>query len=419
MQERAKFSIDYTAQEPKIGSSSLGLESTTVVDNRTVDIRPTAPNLRLVDEITHPTYVMLAPGSDPLKNANVTCSGPFKVVEYRPQERLVVERNDKYWGKAPSLSRITFRFIPDDTTRLLSLQSGEVDLITDVPRSLLATVKAQQGLSVQTAPTGQVTLMKVARRDAAGSDKILADPADRRAVAHAIDRKSYVEGILDGNGEVVNTVVPPSVLGEFASTVEGIPYDPKRAASLLDQAGWGSQPDGIRSKNGRRLELTMIFSPGGGGTGVGLTTVEFVQAELRKVGIAAKIEQLDVGAYSRARNAGNYDLDFTAPNQNDANPAGGMSRNYYSKSTSRAVTFNAPGPDSEFESLIDQTDLATDRKELQRLAARAMHQLVDVEVATIPLAGTFRIYGMKNTVKGLEPHPSSTNQRWNTVYITK
>lgn len=417
--EAVKFSIDYTVQEPEIGTSSLGLDSTIIIDDHTVEIRPEAPNLRVIEEIAHPTYTVLAPGSDPLNDPNVTCTGPFKVVEYLPEERLVVERNDEYWGQAPMLDKITFRFIPDSTTRTLSLQTGEVDLITDVPRSLLASLEEQPGIKFETAPVGQVTLMKLARRDAAGSDKVLADPLLRRAVAHAIDRESYVEGVLDGNGELVDTIIPSRVLGDYADVVEGIPYDPDLAADLLDQSGWALQPDGVRSKNGRQLELTMILGPGGGGTEIDLSTAEFIQAELSEVGIGGQIEQLDSGAYSERRDLGNYDLDFHAPNQNDANPAGGMSRNYYFKSSRQDVQVNAPGADTEFEALIDATDLATDRDELQRLSAQAMHQLVDVEVAAIPLAGIFRIYGMQDAVEGLQPHPSSTNQRWSTVFIAE
>lgn len=415
--EAVDFTIDYTVQEPEIGTSSLGFESTTIIDERTVEIRPESPNLRVIEEIAHPTYSILAPGSDPLNDPNVTCSGPFRVKEYIPEEQLVVERNDQYWGEAPVLDTITFRFIPDATTRTLSLQTGEVDLITDVPRSLLSSLEDQPGIKFQTAPVGQVTLIKLARRDAAGSEKVLADPLMRRAVAHAIDREGYLTGVLDGNGESVSTIIPPRALGDYADLVEGVRYDPNEAADLLDRAGWALQSDGSRSKDGRRLELTMILGSGGGGTAIELNTAEYIQAELGDVGIQSKIEQLDAGAYSERRDSGAYDLDFHAPNQNDANPAGGMARNYYFNSPRPDIKVNAPGADTEFESLIDATDRATDRDELQRLSAEAMHQLVDVEIAAIPLAGTFRIYGLRDEVEGLVPHPSSTNQRWSSIFI--
>ena len=74
------------------------------------------------------------------------------------------------------------------------------------------------------------------------------------------------------------------------------------------------------------------------------------------------------------------------------------------------------GDTKNFERIIDQSQQATDQVELQRLSAEAMHELVDNEVGGIPLAGVYRTYAMKDDVQGLEPHPSSTNQRWSTVF---
>ena len=412
--DAVKYTMDYTAQEPAVGGDGIGPDSTRVIDERTVEVTPTEPNLRLVEQMTHPSYQVLAPGSDPLTDTDgVMCTGPFEVAEYVPNERLVVERNDDYWGEPAKLDKITFRFIPDDTTRTLALQNGEVDLITDVPRGVLSSIEQLPGIKIAEAPVGQVFLAYLARRDLAGTDKPLADPRVRRAVAHAIDRKGYVDGVLDGNGVEVPTVAPPAVLGEHAEMVQGVPYDVDEAARLLDEAGWTLGPDGVRSKDGRPLELSMVFAR------VDLTTMEYAQAALAQVGIRGNIEQLDAGAYRERLDTGNYDLDFSGPNQNDANPAFLLSLRWWSKADGENARFISPGPDTEFERIIDQTQQATDSEELRRLAAEAMHELVDNEVGAIPLAGVYRIYGMKDNVQGFEAHPSSTNQRWSTVFISQ
>jgi peptide/nickel transport system substrate-binding protein len=419
--EAVKYTLDYTVAEPATsGFAFLGADSTKVIDDRTVEVTPTRPNLRLIEQINHPTYAVLAPGSDPLNDPRPTCTGPFKVTKYVPNEQLVVERNDEYWGEPAQLDKITFRFLPDDTTRTLALQNGEVDLITDVPRGVLASLEGAPGIKIENAPVGQVFLMYAARRDLAGTDKPLADPRVRRAVAAAMDQSSFVEGVLDGNAQQVTTVAPPEVLGEFADLVEGVPFDRTESARLLDEAGWTLGPEGVRMKDGRPLELSIVFPSGsGGGTGINLTEVEFVQAQLAEVGITGKIEQLDAGAYRERLDTGNYDLDFSGPNQNDANPAFLLSLRWYSKATGKNAQFISPGPDTEFERIVDQSQQAADDEELQRLAAEAMHELVDNEVGGIPLAGVYRTYAMKDTVQGLEPHPSSTNQRWSSVFISE
>lgn len=408
-----KYSIDYTVQEPSIGFSFLGADSTVVVDERTVEITPESPNQRLVEQINHPTYAVLTPGDDPLNDPNVTCTGPFQVASYTPEQELVVARNENYWGEPAKLSRITFRFYPDDTTRVLAMQNAEVDLITDVPQGILASIEGQPGVEVARSPVGNVTMMYVARRDAAGTPKLLADPALRRAVAASIDTEAFVNGVLGGNAEVVDQVSPPAVLGEFADMVKGVDFDPAAAGRLLDEAGWTRQGDGIRTRDGRPLTLSIIYQR------VPLTVAEFVQSQLRAVGIDGRIQQLDPGAYSEATRSGNYDLDISQPSQNDANPAFLLALRWYPKATGANATIISPGPGTVYDGLIEQTLTATDPQQLRRVAAQAMHELVDVEVGGIPLSGNYRIFAVRDNVEGVELHPSGTNQRWSTAYLTE
>ena len=414
--EAVKHSIDYTVEvEPETQYSFLGPESTTIVDEQTVEIEPISPNLRLIEQINHPIYSIVSTDTVPLEDPEVTCSGPFSVVEYTAEERLVVERNEEYWGEPAGLERITFRFFADDTTRALALQSGEVDMITDVPRGILSTLEEEAGIHIERSPVGQVMVLYMSRRDADGAEKMLNDPLLRRAVATAMDKEAYVQGVLDGNGEVADAVSPEAVFGEYADLIEGVDYDPEESERLLEEAGWELQDDGSRTRDGETLELEIVFAP----LNVDLTTVEFIQAQLEEVGIGANINQLDPGAYSDRIAAGDYDLDVSPPNQNDVNPAFLLSLRWYSKSDIASAQINSPGPDTEFERLIDQTQETSDPDELQRLAAEAMHELMDEEVGAVALAGLYRIFAMNEQVQGFEPHPSGTNQRWSSVFIAE
>ncbi len=411
--EDVEYTLGYTVREPDSGFSFLGPDSTTVVDDRTVEVTPQQPNLRLVEQINHPGYAILSPGDDPLNDPDVTCTGPFEVVSYTAEQELVVQRNENYWGEAPMLDRITFRFYPDDTTRVLALQNGEVDLITDVPQGILSTVQGLPGITIEQSPVGNVTMIYVARRDAAGTPKLLADPLLRRAVAASIDTETFVNGVLAGNAEVIDTVSPPAVLGEFAELTEGVDFDPAEAGRLLDEAGWTRQGDGIRTRDGQPLQLSIIFAR------VDLTVAEFVQSQLRAVGIDGQIQQLDTGAYRDATQSGDYDLDISQPSQNDANPAFLLALRWYSQASGANAQIISPGPGTEYEALIEQILSVTDQQELQRLAGEAMHELIDVEVGGIALSGNYRTFAMKDTVQGVELHPSGTNQRWATVFRTE
>ena len=407
-----KYSVDYTTQAPAIGSGFIGKDSTKIIDDKTIEITPRVENLRLIEQINHPSLAILKPGSDPLNNLLASvCTGPFKVERYTPQQELVVVKTGNYWGQPAKLDRITFKFYPDETTRALALQNNEVDMIQDVPLSILNSVKSQPGVKIERAPVGFTTMFYIARRTSAGADRILADPLVRKAVAHSMDRNAFVNGVLAGNAEVIPHIAPPAVLGQFADQVKGIPFDRAEAGRLLDQAGWTRQGDGVRTKDGQPLRVKIIYAR------VELTVPEFVQAQLRAVGFDAQIAQLDAGAYREATNTGDYDIDISVPNQNDGNPAFLLALRWYSKATGANAKIISPGPNTKFESMIDDILVESDPTELKRKTAAAMHELVDVEVGGVTLAGGYRVYALKDKVMGFEPHPSSTNQRWRTVYV--
>lgn len=413
--EAVKYTLDYTAQEPATGSFTfVGEGSTKIVDERTVSVIPTQPNLRLIEQINHPTFGIMAPGSDPLENQDPVCTGPFVLDSYQEEQQLVVTRNEDYWGDQAQLDKITFRFIPDDSTRAAALQAGEVDVILVTEHGIVESLEQDPRLKVVNAPPGQNIVIYIAQRGA-GGEKVTADPAVRRAIAHAIDRETYVNDVLDGRAELVHTINPPAILGEYADMIQGIPYDPQAAEQLLDEAGWTEGADGIRTKDGERLSIDIIFDP----ARITLSTPEYVQEQLRQVGIDARVLQLEAAAYLERLETGDYHLDISAPNQNDGDPAFLLALRWWSKSATPNAKFISPGPGTEFDRLVARTRSTTDPDELRRLAAEAMKVLVEEEVAGISLAGTYRIWVMRREVEGFEPHPSGINQSWDTIYLTE
>ncbi len=409
-----KSSVDYATQAPAVGTGFLGPDSAKIVDDRSIDVTPRVPNLRLLEQINHPSTVVLKPGSDPLNNVEQSvCTGPFKVERYTAGQELVVVKNPNYWGKPAGLDRITFRFYPDDTTRALALRNNEVDLITDIPLNILSSVSAQPDVKIAKAPIGYTHMFYISRRKSAtGEPTLLADPVLRRAIAHSIDRNAYVRGVLGGNAEPIPHVQPPAVLGQFANLVKGVPFDRNEANRLLDQAGWRRQGDGVRTKDGQPLRVKIVFGR------LDLTTPEFVQAQLRAVGFDAQIAQLDEGAYRAAIESGDFDLDISAPNQNDGNPAFLTALRWYSQAGGGANNqVIMIGPNTKFDNMITSILSEPDPTELKRKSAEAMAELIDNEIGGVTLGGLYRVYAMKNKVNGFEPHPSSTNQRWRTVFM--
>jgi peptide/nickel transport system substrate-binding protein len=404
-----KYTIDQGITE-KTQYSFLSPQSVRIVDDTTVEIRPSIPNARLLEQLTHPTYGIIATGSDPATRP--VCTGAFRFAEYAPQNRLSVVRNDSYWGERAKLGRVTFRFIPDDNTRVLALRAGDVDVIFDVNRSLVAGLKQAGGLNIETAAPGSVLLMYLGANGKLTSRR-MSDLSMRRVVAMAIDRRALVDEILEGQAVMAGTVNPAAVLGPYAGKIYGIPYKSGEAARLLDSLGWRPGKDGIRVRRGERLTLSMISQPGS----VDRAVTQYIQAQLKNVGIEVTVDELDPAAFESRLNSGYLDLDIEVPSQNDANPAFLLALRWYSRSNVRSAQFM--WHNVRFDSLVAASLASQDHGDSQRYAAEAMHILVDEEAGAIPLAGLYRIYALRSRVKGFEPHPSRINQSWSAIWIAR
>ena len=402
------------------GGGSIGVDenSAKVVDDFTVEITPAIPNRRLIQQLNHPSYSIVAPNSEPATTRIGT--GPFREVEYLQDERYVVETFEGYWGsEKAAVGRITFQFIPDGTTRELALQSGEVDLIYDVPKESAAQLGESGDLQLVTSKVGAYEAFYVSIHGQAPYD-LGQDKAIREAVAYAIDKDAIVTGVWQGNAEPSTTMIPPAILGAAAGTIVGTTFDPERARQILDGAGWAEGDGGIREKDGRALKLTMIVGFPDADTHKPMP--EFVQAQLKDVGIDSEIVLTpDTATYEARLAAGEGDLWAEAGSQNDGNPCFLPDLLFYTPAPDgdpeSAMYGNAFAPGAAFDQHIDECRQAVEVEEVQVAAAAAMKVLIDEEFVVIPLAGTYRRFGVSNRVSGFVAHPSGVNQRWVGVTI--
>jgi peptide/nickel transport system substrate-binding protein len=412
--EAVKWTMDRIAGN---GGGVLGVDenSTVIVDDHTVEITPSRPNRRLLQQLNHPNNSIIAPGSDPATTRIGT--GPFREVEYVKGDRYVVEANPDYWGEPPLLAKITFRFFPDPITRVLALQSGEVDLIYDVPRE--STQEITGDLILATSKVGAYEALYINIHGEEPYD-LGQDPALREALAYAVDKDAIVSGVWQGNAELNQTMIPVGILGDAGDDITGTSYDPDKARQLLDEAGWVPGADGIREKDGRRLHLVMVV--GFPTASVHTPMPEFVQAQMLDVGVELEIVQTpDTATYDSRLAAGEGDIWAEIGNQNDGNPCFLPDLLFYSpvpdgdpESTAYGRAF-APG--KAFDAHIDDCRSAVETEEVQKAAAAAMKLLIDEEHVVIPIAGIYRIFAHNKSVQGFEAHPSGVNQRWSGVSV--
>lgn len=158
-------------------------------------------------------------------------TGPFKFESWRPGDKLELSRNDDYWGRKTSLTRLIIRAIPDNAARLQALQTGEIDGYDLVEPQDIATIKKSKGLKVLDRPAFNVAYVGI-NQSVEPFDNVLV----RRAVAHGLDRQAVVKSFYAGRGTVAHQFMPPSVPG-YSTNVPKYSYSPAKAKALLRQAG--------------------------------------------------------------------------------------------------------------------------------------------------------------------------------------
>ena len=408
------------ARVAAIGGGVYGVDANSVkiVDDATVEITPAKPNRRLVLQMSAPnTGGIVAPNTDPVDTRIGT--GPFKEVEYVKDGRYVVEAYAGYWGNKAKLARLTFRFMPDSTTRMLALKAGEVDVIYDVPREATQDITSDSKLKLARSTVGAYEALYFNIHGKQPYD-LGQDPAIRQATALGIDAAAIINGVWQGNAELNKTMIPPGILGSAGQVIQGPAYDPAKAKQLLDGAGWAPGAGGVREKDGRQLKLTMIV--GYPSAEIHKPMPELVQAQLKDVGIALDIVQTpDVASYNARLTSGEGDLWAEVGNQVDGDPCYLPGLLFYSPTPlsdpESAAYANAFAPGAQFDAFIDQCDRAASVEAVQQAAASAMKVLIDEQFVVVPLAGVYRLYGLAATVEGFEAHPTQFQQRWENVSV--
>lgn len=218
--------------------------------------------------------------------------GPFRLSEWKTQERIELEANGTYFEGRPYLDRFIMRIIPDTATMFLELKSGGLDWMglspiqfdrqTDTP-FFRNNFRKYKYLSFS------YTYLGYNLRNPLFSDRRV-----RQAIAHAIDKEEIVRGVLLGYGVVATGPYKPDAWF-YNPAVPSFPYDPERAKALLAQAGWrDTDGDGILDKDGRPFSFSVLTNQG---NPLRERTAQIIQYRLGKIGIDMKIRTLEWTAF--------------------------------------------------------------------------------------------------------------------------
>jgi peptide/nickel transport system substrate-binding protein len=211
-------------------------------------------------------------GDEGFKKAPVG-AGPYRFVAFKPGVELTLEAYEQYWRKAPSVKRLVFRSVPDDTTRLAMLKRGEADVVYSLRGVLGEEIRRTPGLAFKATLTTWAEWILFA--DQWNPRSPWHDRRVRLAAAHAIDRQSINQAEYLGGARITGSIIPHTM--EFAWPAPLYSYDPAKAKALLAEAGY---PNGFE---GGAIAVDMAY----------VTVLEAAANYLQAVGIRVTVRGLE------------------------------------------------------------------------------------------------------------------------------
>ncbi len=242
-------------------------------------------------------------------NASPVGTGPFRFARWERGDRIVLDANPQYFRGAPHIAQITILIVPDQDTAQTLLESHQADVEFEVTAMSYHNMISNPNLTglLANAPSYTAILFNTARPP-------LNDVNVRRALAYAIDSKTLIRDTAYGTATQGNADLTPFSWA-YDTSLPPTPYNPAKANTLLDAAGWHMGPDGIREKSGTQLVLQLVYGQGSAGA---QNLVVETQQMLRRVGVGVQLRSYAYDVlYESAENggilnSGKYDMTLYA-----------------------------------------------------------------------------------------------------------
>jgi peptide/nickel transport system substrate-binding protein len=409
--EDAKFAIDYT-MNPKNGAR--GFQELAVVDRvetpdrYTLNIymkRSIPAFIYLLTDIG--TFSVIPKGSleegvrNPVKF--VPGTGPFKFVEWLPQQRIVMDRFDDYWGHKAFVDRVVLRVINDITVRFTALRAGDVDMIERTSYEWIKEIAEGKikGLSFVPAEYAGGRAIEFNVVDPPFNNKKL-----RLAVAHAIDRKEILQAAYFGFGEPSDQRYPKGHRW-YIESVPSPPYDLDKARSLLKESGYKGEPIEIMGNLGEAAEIEAAV----------------IQSQLRKIGMNIKIRMMDRGAAFEIRRKGQYAFKLAGGGSVGPDPVDAYLPIHVCEPDPRRRNQNETGYcDKEMDALLGKAQAEHDQEKVSELVKKVVAKLND-DVPELLIGFTPRFFATRDFVKGFTTNNEGDFRWWgggmNYVWLDK
>jgi peptide/nickel transport system substrate-binding protein len=403
--QAVKFNLDRIADPAAKSQKAVFMlgpyKSTEVVDDYTVQVHfeePYAPFLDSASQvylgIASPTAIKKWGADYPLHQVG---TGPFIFKEYIPKDHLTLVRNPDYnW--APSifnhqgpayLEEIEFRFFVEPATRALALEGGEADVMGEIPPHDAERLADNPAFTLLPVNIPGQSLQFFLNTDKAPTDNLRV----RQAINYATDKEAIVKAIFKGYSSVAHGPLNAYTIGYDESVVGIYEYDPAKAETLLEEAGWiDSDGDGIREEDGQPLKLKAYLM----GWGYVPEVAQLLQAQLSAVGIEMESQVVAYPAALEAAREGKHHLIPFGLSSSDPD----IMRTFFHSSNASSGFNWSKVRDPRLDELLENGAHTLDLDRRKKLYAEAQ-QLIMAEALILPIRDYINLNAANVKVKGL------------------
>ncbi|MBU8880663.1 ABC transporter substrate-binding protein [Bacillus sp. FJAT-29790] len=376
------------------GEEGHVIDEVKALDEHTVQFvlnRPQAPFLKNIAMspfgIASPTAI--EKDGDKFRQ-NPVGTGPFKFVEWKQNDRIVLEKNPEYWQEGyPKLNKVIFRVIPENTSRLNALANGEIDLMDGLNNSDEESVLSNANLQIIERPSMNVGYIAFTVNRPPFDNKLV-----RQALSHAIDKKSIIDSFYGGKAQAAVNPMPPSIEG-YNDAIQDYPYDLDKAKELLAEAGFS---------NGFEMDLWAMpvarpYMP------EAMKVAEVIQESFSKIGVKANIQTVDWATYLDKAAKGEFDtfmLGWTGDNGDpdnfiytllDKDSIGSNNYSYYSN--------------DELHDILIEAQTETDQEKRNELYKKAQ-EIIKEDAPWVPLVHSTPLLAASKNLQNYLPHPTNS-----------
>lgn len=366
------------------------------VDDYTVQITLNSPLAPFLSNLAMPNFAISSPeaikkyGQDYFKHPVGT--GPFKFVEWKKDDQVVLERNDEYWGGKANFDKVIFRTIPDNSARLMELKSGNIDAMIGLNPDDVETVKNDPNLQLLLRPSMNVGYLAMNMEK-----KPFDNVKVRQAINYAINKKALVDAFFGGLAKPAKNPLPPSLWG-YNDEIQDYEYDPAKAKALLAEAGF---PNGF-STTLWAMPVARPYMP------QPKQIAEAIQKDLEAVGIKAKIVTYDWATYLKKGENGEHELYLLGWTGDNGDPDNFLyvllDKDNAKKGSASNVSFYKNDKVHELLIKAQQESDQAKRAEYYKEAQVIIHN----DAPWVPLVHSTPPVAAKKTVKNWMPHPTGS-----------